>query len=356
MGDDSKTMIPGGEVAIVEATPATSLEVLQEIERRNKFLDAIFRAAISATHAGQWMSIGDKPYPAGPAAEVMARRCAVSLGRPEFEKEMMADSEGTYYMWTCYLGASFAGRETITAVGTCTSRDQFFARAKGEDVPQSEIDPGNIKKAAYTNALVNAVTKLLGVRSPSWEQLAACGIKREEVGKAKFASAETAAAAEGGVTPFGLTQSGIAKGTPWVDVSDAGLKVYLAMARKETTKEGKPKPEAFKRKDAAVIAQIEAEQKRRKEVPAAAAPDGDGGSDPAPKLSTAGVAALKALTGGHKLGDLAAEALPALLATIQAERETAGEQRATILLDCERAVAWEIRRRSPAQEDGDGHD
>jgi DNA polymerase III delta prime subunit len=66
-------------------------------------------------------------------------------------------------------------------IGTCSSRDKFFSESKGVLKPDSDIDETNIKKAAYTNMTTNAVSRLLGLRNLTWEQLKAGNINKEKL-------------------------------------------------------------------------------------------------------------------------------------------------------------------------------
>lgn len=167
--------------------PARQVDALDLIEKWQTAIKRLLHYAVSATHSGQWVNMGGKPFPTAPAAEVMARRCRLKVGSPVYVLEKLEDEKGHYYMYSCELTASLPGSiDELTATGTCNSRDQFFSRKHGADVPQSEIDPGNIKKSAYSNALMNAVTKLLGVRNLSWQQLAECGIKRSDMASVEF--------------------------------------------------------------------------------------------------------------------------------------------------------------------------
>jgi len=51
-----------------------------------------------------------------------------------------------------------------------------------KELPPSEIDPGDVKKAAYTNCIGNGITRLLGLRNISYEDLEkVAGIKREQI-------------------------------------------------------------------------------------------------------------------------------------------------------------------------------
>jgi len=153
-------------------------EMLALLERRANVLGRLLDVAIKATHPGQWTNQGGKPYPTAAAAEVMARRCLVSLRDVKYSKIESTDEKGQYYLYVCTGTFKLPGEnDSVEAIGTCSMRDQFFSQAHGKDVPQSKIDEGNIMKSAYSNMMVNGVTRLLGVRNLTWERLEALGIR-----------------------------------------------------------------------------------------------------------------------------------------------------------------------------------
>jgi hypothetical protein len=176
----------GQVVELVQAQPPAR-DVLAIIDQRNKLMDKLLAYALQSTRSNQWAQFGDKPFPSAAAAEVMARRCGVSIRIKKCEKTWEEDDKGRYYMYTYEGIASLpSGFDDVEAVGTCSSRDQFLGTETRTGRLMSEIDEGNIKKAAYSNMIVNAVTRLLGLRGLTWEQLAEHGIKKEGAQKANF--------------------------------------------------------------------------------------------------------------------------------------------------------------------------
>src|SRR6266513_2346763 len=78
----------------------TEREFFAELERRDKLFGRILSYAIAATHPTQWTDLGGKPWPTGPAAEAMARRCRVSWVEVESDREEFSDALGDYYSYT----------------------------------------------------------------------------------------------------------------------------------------------------------------------------------------------------------------------------------------------------------------
>lgn len=169
---------------IVNQEVESMSDALEIIQSRNILFDRIMSVAIKATNPSDWIDQNGKPYLQGSGAEKVARRFGVKIFDTVAEREDLEDEKGKYYLYTVTGKAAFSDRDSIEAFGTCSSRDQFFAKRKdnnGESffLPSSEIDMGNIKKSAYTNFLGNAITRLLGIRNLSWADLDKHGITRE---------------------------------------------------------------------------------------------------------------------------------------------------------------------------------
>ncbi len=235
---DSKKPGPGQipqsqQVTIVHAAPQEmgppSPDFLQIIEKRNLAMTRILEYAVSATHAGQWVDQNGKPWPTGAACEVMARRCAVSWKNVETTKRASDDDKGSFYIYECRATFFLAGGfDSIEAVGTCSSRDTFLGTETRAGRPLSEIDEGNVMKAAFTNMEVNGVTRLLGVRHLTWERLAELGIDR--AGVAARVENETGARGGGDSSSEWTVPFGRDKGKKLSEVSDLSffVKKYAA--------------------------------------------------------------------------------------------------------------------------------
>ena len=52
--------------------------------------------------------------------------------------------------------------------------------------PLSEIDETNIRKAAYSNMVVNGVTRILGIRNLTWEEVKGGGIDPSKASKVSY--------------------------------------------------------------------------------------------------------------------------------------------------------------------------
>jgi hypothetical protein len=237
----------------------TDTDFLAIIERRNEAMSRILEYAIRATHAGQWVDQQGKPWPTGAAAEVMARRCAVSIKNVQTNKVPSTDDKGGFYMYVITGTASLpGGHDSVEAIGTCSSRDQFLGTETRGGRQLSDIDEGNILKAAYTNFEVNAITRLLGVRNLSWERLEQLGISQSGVAKVEY----NAGAKGGGTAPSRdgetVVTIGKDKGKKLSEVAD------LSWFRKTIQGDiAKPEKAKWREKNEKMLADIDAELARR---------------------------------------------------------------------------------------------
>jgi len=181
------------------------IALAEQADKRVKALNTIKKAALIATNARDWTDQNGNPYLQVSGSEKVARVFGISwkIDDPVFETE-----ESGHFSYT-YKGYFTVSGATIEAIGTRSSKDPFFKRysGKGEDrkeLPPSEIDKGDLKKAAYTNCIGNGVTRLLGLRNLTWEDLEKfAGIKKEGVNRVDYkknGKVETGIKSEGAET------------------------------------------------------------------------------------------------------------------------------------------------------------
>ncbi len=176
---------PGGvEHEVMTFGDQTLERIAAEAPAKAEAMTQIMLAAMSMTNHRDWVNQGGKPYMCASGAEKVAR-IGVTVSNITRSKIQDEDEKGRYYIWE-YAGTfSIAGR-TLEAVGTCSSRDKFFAVRNGELLPAGDIDQTNIMKAAYSNLLVNGITRLLGLRSVTFEDLEAIGIELDKIEKVEY--------------------------------------------------------------------------------------------------------------------------------------------------------------------------
>lgn len=184
---------------------STLIALAEQAEKRVNALNTIKKAALLSTNARDWTDQNGNPYLQVSGSEKVARVFGLSwkISEPIFEQEESGHFSYTYKGYFTVAGA------TIEAIGTRSSKDPFFKRyaGKGEDrkeLPPSEMDKGDLKKAAYTNCIGNGVTRLLGLRNLTWEDLAEYAkINKENVGRVDYkknGKQQTSIASEGAKT------------------------------------------------------------------------------------------------------------------------------------------------------------
>lgn len=148
----------------------------------------IKHVALRLTNRHDWVDENGKPYLQASGAEKVARLFGISWRIFEPVKENL---DGGHYAFT-YRGEFSVEGEGIEAIGTRSSKDGFFKKYKGQgddrvELPASEIDPGDVKKSAYTNLVGNGITRLLGIRNLTYEDLEKyAGIKKEDLASVQY--------------------------------------------------------------------------------------------------------------------------------------------------------------------------
>lgn len=148
------------------------------LERRNRFFEQVMMVAIKATSANDWVDQNGKPYLGSSGCEKVACRFAVRVFGLKTEREDLEDEKGRYYLYTTTGKAALGDGHENEVIGTCSSRDKFFAMKEGKLKPIQDVDIANIKKKSVTNFYGNAIRKLLGLNNLTWDDLAKFGITK----------------------------------------------------------------------------------------------------------------------------------------------------------------------------------
>jgi hypothetical protein len=167
---------------IVPLTGDVLVSIAENAERRIDAMVKIKALALKMTNVHDWTDQGGKPYLQVSGSEKVARLFGISwrVSEPVYQQE-----ENGHFTYT-YKGEFSLGGATIEAIGVRSSKDGFFKKYtysgnERVELPTSEIDKGDVKKAAYTNCLGNGITRILGLRNLTWEDLAASKITQEAV-------------------------------------------------------------------------------------------------------------------------------------------------------------------------------
>lgn len=180
------------DVAPIVDVPALAddqlLAIADQAEKRIEAVKKIKSLVFRVTNVHDWIDQQGKPYLWASGGEKVARLFGISwrIDEPVYES-----LEGGHFSYS-YKGYFTLGGTTIEAIGARSSKDGFFKKygkeenGKRTELPPSEIDKTDVKKAAYTNLIGNGITRLLGIRNLAWEDLEAAGIKKDDVGKVDF--------------------------------------------------------------------------------------------------------------------------------------------------------------------------
>ena len=155
-------------------------------EKRVKAIKRIKIAALAVTSVHDWVDQNGKPYLSVSGAEKIARLFGISWRIDE--PELVTEGDG-HFSYT-YKGYFTLGSTTIEAIGSRGSKDGFFSKSHGEDIPPSEIDRNDVRKAAYTNLLGNGITRMLGLRGLTWDEVKGAGIDQSKISKIDYKKKE----------------------------------------------------------------------------------------------------------------------------------------------------------------------
>jgi hypothetical protein len=154
------------------------ISMADQAERRIDAVIKIKQVALKVTNARDWTDQNGNPYLQVSGSEKIANLFNMSwrLDVPQYEEE--PDGHFTYSI----KGTFALGARTIEVEGTRSSKDPFFNRydysqpkdavtKKHPVLPPHTIDKGDVKKAALTNLYGNGITRMLGIRNLTWEDL-----------------------------------------------------------------------------------------------------------------------------------------------------------------------------------------
>lgn len=170
--------------------------VAEQAEKRIAAVKKIKETALKITNRSDWTDQGGKPYLQVSGSEKVGRLFGVSWRIDEPTKDDLGEG---HYSYT-YKGEFSIGGAKIQVIGTRSSKDPFFSVrnewVEGDDgkrtknkthLPASEVDAGNVKKGALTNCLGNGITRLLGIRNMTWEEIeSVTGFGRDDVSKVQY--------------------------------------------------------------------------------------------------------------------------------------------------------------------------
>lgn len=173
----------------------TLLAIAKMAEARIDAVIKIKQLALKVTNGFDWTDQGGKPYLQASGAEKIANLFNISWGFLTPEPLYEQDDDG-HYTYT-FKGRFSMGGRTIEVEGSRSSRDPFFkqydyigtgqSKQKVERAVHERDNKRDVKMAALTNLLGNGITRILGIRNLSWEDLERfANIKKGDIGKVTY--------------------------------------------------------------------------------------------------------------------------------------------------------------------------
>ncbi len=164
------------------------IQVADQAERRVDAVMKIKRVALKVTNARDWTDQQGNPYLQVSGSEKIANLFNISW---RIDEPIVDEESGGHYTYS-YKGYFSLGSRSIEAEGSRSSRDGFFTQyhyeekeGKTEKKEVSISDRTNkrdVKMAALTNLFGNGITRILGIRNLTWEDLKEfAGITKEQV-------------------------------------------------------------------------------------------------------------------------------------------------------------------------------
>lgn len=202
------------------------LEMAREAEQRVEAIKKIKILSLRVTNPHDWTDQGGRPYLQVSGAEKVARLFGISW---RFDPPMLIVEEDGHFRYE-YKGYFSMGAAEIEVVGTRSSRDLFFT-GKANPKPPSEIDKGDVMKAAFTNCVGNGVTRLLGIRNLTYEDLQEAGIDPAKIGKVEYKKQEMSTEAQGQREEIRKMLEEMSGGDP--KLFAAGLQKYTSFTGKD---------------------------------------------------------------------------------------------------------------------------
>jgi hypothetical protein len=168
------------------------IRIARDAEARIEAVIKIKQLALKVTNPRDWSDQNGNPYLQVSGSEKIANLFNISWGFLTPEPLYEEDPDG-HYTYT-FKGRFSMGGRSIEVEGSRSSKDSFFKQNIYEDgklLREKKVEERDnkrdVKMAALTNLLGNGITRLLGIRNLTWEDLEAfAGIKKDQVGKVDY--------------------------------------------------------------------------------------------------------------------------------------------------------------------------
>jgi hypothetical protein len=136
---------------------------VEEVGKAEKRLEALAKQRmliLKLTRPYDWVNFQGRAYLTAYGAErlMLLFNISYKIGEPEIKY----DEDGHFTV--IFRGTFTWGEKTIEEIGIRSSKDPFFSKAKGQDIPPHQIRLSDVMKAARSNLIARGVSTLLGLR------------------------------------------------------------------------------------------------------------------------------------------------------------------------------------------------
>ena len=172
--DQALEVIQGDELAPARVTPVTvppmrlTRQLVEEMKEQMVLFRDLKMAVLRVTMPGDWQDFAGTPHLKECGVNAVAAAIRLEFDEPTVQIEDGKDERGRWRRYTARGSASWCGIKRHD-IGSASTREQFFARAKGRDVPYEEIELGDVEKKAITNLRFRLLTKLFPVGGTTWD-------------------------------------------------------------------------------------------------------------------------------------------------------------------------------------------
>jgi hypothetical protein len=136
---------------------------VEEVGKAEKRLEALAKQRmliLKLTRPYDWVNFQGRAYLTAYGAErlMLLFNISYKIGEPEIQYH----DDGHFTV--IFRGTFTWGEKTIEEIGIRSSKDPFFSKAKGQDIPPHQIRLSDVMKAARSNLIARGVSTLLGLR------------------------------------------------------------------------------------------------------------------------------------------------------------------------------------------------
>lgn len=168
------------EAVVVYDDTESLTKLIANAEKHAELINKVRVACMRVTRESDWVLMrarnGLKPYLQGTGAEAVARAFRVSIRNVIQNRIEGEDRNGNpWYGYEMMAEFSLPDGASILALGSRQSNEDFFAKQPTEPPDR------DIRMAAYTNLIVNGITRLLGIRNITTEELIAAGLNPDKM-------------------------------------------------------------------------------------------------------------------------------------------------------------------------------